>query len=174
MSFFLRVFIFLLLFAPCVAQEPCGLKLNQSPAVQGLRLEMPPEQVRSILGLKVKVSKKTGEGVFFQNFIKDAPPASLKGVRAIYLRFFNRKLYQIEIFYESRFDIKTVEQFTASLSKNLNLPASAWQNVKGRQEIKCDGFTIIADNVLNPRVELTDDLGLAAFEKAQADKKAKK
>jgi hypothetical protein len=162
--------VFLLLLAPCAAQEPCDLKLNQSPAVQGLRLEMSPEEVQSVLGLKVKVSKKTGEGVFFQNFIKDAPPASLNGVRAIYLRFFDRKLYQIEIFYESRAEWQTLDDFLNSFAAKLNLANLEWQSVKGKRQIVCDGFTIAADNVLNPRIELTDNAGRARFDDAKKQK----
>lgn len=170
MSFFSKIFIFFLLLAPCTAQEPCNLKLNESPAIQGLRLEMSPEEVRSVLGLKVKVSKKTGAGVFFQNFIKDAPPASLSGVRAIYLRFFSRKLYQIEVFYENRADWQTLDAFIVSVAGNTNLAAFEWQSVKGRRQITCDGFTMAADNVLNPRIELTD---VAAKERFEAAKKQK-
>lgn len=171
MKFVILSLLFLLFVTPCPAQEECRLELKDSPALLGLRLEMSPEQAQSVFGkdLKIKV-KKDGLRIFFQNFIKKPAPSSLNGVRAIYLRFFNRKLYQIEIFYEEKAEWKTLEGFVNSL----NLPASYWQITKGKAEIKCNGFTVVADNVLNPRVELTDEINRAALEKQQQEDKARK
>lgn len=171
MKFALPFILLMLLTMPCAAQRDCTLELKDAPPLLGLRLEMSPEQVQSVVGkeLKIKV-KKDGLRIFFQNFIKKPAPDSLRGVRAIYLRFFNRKLYQIEIFYEEKDEWRTLEGFVNSL----NLPASDWKLTQGKAEMKCNGFTVAADNVLNPRVELTDEINRAALEKTRQEEKNKK
>lgn len=152
-------FLFLLFAAaPCGAQntDVCDLKLNEAPALFNLRLGMLPEDAQAVFGrdLKIKI-KKNGNRVFFQNFIKEPAPPALSGVRALYLRFFDRRLYAVEIFFEEKPEIKTEADFTRYLSATLNLP-DLWQNKKGRQTIKCADFSVFADKILNPRIELID------------------
>jgi hypothetical protein len=149
--------LFLFLTAAGAAQEVCVMDSKTAPVLLNLKLQMSPEQVQSVLGsdLKIKI-KGNGERTFFQNFIEKKAP-NLPAVRALYLRFFDRKLYQIEIFYENRNDWQTLADFTAHVSENLNLPASSWQTAKGRSEIKCAAISLVADNVLNPRIEITDE-----------------
>lgn len=152
---------FLFLFANCfytAAQSDCRFSEIAAPLLLNLQIGMSSEQVRAHFGtdLKVKIKKK-GERVFFQNFIKNPAPNSLKGVRALYLRFFDGKLYQAEIFYEPRPDLKTLEEITAALSAQANFPVSAWQIKNRRAEAVCDDLSLAADNVLNPRVEFTDE-----------------
>lgn len=152
------ILLFVFLNVVGAAQETCVLEAKTAPVLLNLRLQMSPEQVRNILGrdLKIKV-KKSGERVFFQNFIEKKAPDSLSGVRALYLRFYDGRLYQIEIFYENSNDWQTLEEFTADVSKYLSLPASIWKTAKGRSEIKCAAISLIADNILNPRIEMTDE-----------------
>src|SRR3954449_12205917 len=83
------------------SQERCQKAVNEAPAIFKLKLGMTFEQMQSILGPAFKFKpKKSGEGSYFANFIDRPSANSLDGVRAAYLRFFDRKLYQIEIFYE--------------------------------------------------------------------------
>jgi hypothetical protein len=151
------ILLFLLSSVAGAAQEQCVSASKASLALHKLRLEMSPAEVQNALGreLKIKV-KKTGERTFFQNFIKKPSPPTLPNVRALYLRFFDGKLYQIEIFYENQSDAQTLESFTEYLSATMNLPL-AWQTKQGRSEIKCPQFSLVADNVLNPRIEITDE-----------------
>ncbi len=158
---------------PCAAQETCGLRLTDSPTFFGLRLEMTPAQVKSVFGKSLKLKVKR-EGTFFQNFIKKPPPAFLPNVRALYLRFFDRKLYQIEVFYESKIEKQTLEEFVNDLSANLNLPKNLWETVNGKSKLDCAGFSLVADNVLNPRTELTDEAARLRFEESQKQKNKKK
>jgi hypothetical protein len=140
------------------AQIDCGLA--KAPALFGFQLGMLPEQAQATVGREVKIkikSKNKGERIFFQNFIEKPAPNSLLGIRALYLRFFDGKLYQIEIFYEAGSDRKTLEDFTAALSTESGFSAAAWSNVKGKAVIDCGEFTVVADNALNPRVEITDE-----------------
>src|SRR5258708_1777719 len=91
------------LYAVSVAQAPCNISLKDAPAVFGLKLGMSLEQVQAVFGKDLKIKpKKSGEGSFFQNFIDQRAPSSLAGVRALFLRFFKNKVYQIEIFYEDK------------------------------------------------------------------------
>jgi len=161
MKYALGLFFFLFFAAAaCVAQntnEVCDLKSNEAPALFNLRLGMSSEDVQTVFGrdLKIKI-KKNGNKVFFQNFINEPAPPVLSGVRALYLRFFDRRLYAIEIFLEDKPEIKTVEDFARYLSATLNFPSS-WRDERGKQTINCADFSVIADKILNPRVQLIDD-----------------
>ncbi|HEX8399244.1 MAG TPA: hypothetical protein VF644_17550 [Pyrinomonadaceae bacterium] len=160
MKYALGLFFFLFFAAACVAQntnEVCDLKSNEAPALFNLRLGMSPKDVQTVFGrhLKIKI-KKNGNKVFFQNFINEPAPPVLSGVRALYLRFFDRRLYAIEIFLEDKPEIKTLEDFTDYLSATLRLPNS-WREKLSKQTINCADFSIFADKILNPRVELIDN-----------------
>jgi len=147
--------------------ENCRLTLNEAPVLRGFRLGMSPAEVRRASGGKLKIQIKR-EGSFFGYFIEDRPPAFLSDVRALYLRFFDGKLFQIEIFYESLATATpTLSDFTAQLSAQTNLASSLWTSEQNRAVIVCDGFSIVADNVLNPRVELTDEAARVLFDAAQ-------
>ncbi len=161
---FLKIFFLfvlpLIFLLPCAAQETCQVELKDAPTFFNLRLGMTAPQVQNVVGKKLKVKvKKKGERTFFQNFIKKPPPNTLNGVRALYLRFFNGTLYQIEIFYEEKIDWKTVASSSSSefLAAKLNLAQSFQVKPLDKIESKCIGFSLVADNVLNPRIELTDE-----------------
>jgi len=143
----------------CAAQEICRTELKDAPRFFNLRLGMTAPEARNAVGKKLKVKvKKKGERTFFQNFIKKPPPVTLNGVRALYLRFFNGALYQIEIFYEENYDWKIIAASTQLLLENFNFAQSFQESTLKGVEIKCAGFSLFADNVLNPRIELTDEL----------------
>lgn len=146
------------------AQESCDLTSKRAPLLLNLRIGMSPEQARSVFGkaLKIKI-KKRGARTFFQNYIKKPAPEPLRGVRALYLRFFDLKLYQIEIFYEPRADLPNLEAITNALAAQLNTPA-VWEIKNGRALVKCGANSLVADNVLNPRIELTDETIRAQIE----------
>jgi hypothetical protein len=157
----------------CAAQETCELTVKTAPLLLNLQIGMSPEQARGVFGNELKIKfKKNGERTFFQNYIKQPAPDSLRGVRALYLRFFDRRLYQIEIFYEPRTDLRTIENIADALSSQLNLPASNWKIENNRAEIVCGEISLAADNVLNPRIELTDEIVRAKIEELR--KKDKK
>ena len=127
---------------------------------------MSPAEVRGALGkdLKIKI-KSGGDRSFFQNYIGKDAPAKLAGIRALYLRFLDDKLYQIEIFYEERADVPTLEAFARNLSAQIKFPPDVnWQFVQNKALIECAAFTFIADKTLNPRVELTDTAKLSEAE----------
>ncbi len=149
----------------CAAQETCDLSSKTAPLLLNLQIGMAPDETQSVFGkdLKIKI-KKSGERTFFQNFIKKPAPVSLRGVRALYLRFFDRRLYQIEIFYEPRQELRTLENITIALSSQLNFPISDRIITNNRAAIKCGEISLVADNILNPRIELTNEITRAKIE----------
>ena len=153
------------------AQETRGFESKTAPILLNLQIGMSPEQAQSVFGrtLKIKVKKK-GERTFFQNFIKNPAPASLYGVRALYLRFFDGKLYQIEIFYEARQSLNSLEQVTDALSAQLNFPISDWKIEFNRAEINYGEISLITDYILNPRIELTNETIRAEIEELRKKK----
>lgn len=153
------------------AQENCALE--SSPPVFGLKLDMTPEQAQNVSGkdLKIKIKKK-GQRTFFQNFIKNPAPRSLSGVRAIYLRFFDGRLYQIEVFYENRADWRTLEDFTDNFPAQATLPV--WKFGDKKAEIRCGEFSVVADNILNPRIEITNETVRARVEEIREKESEKK
>ena len=155
------------------AQTTCDLASKTAPLLLALPIGASPERAQAIFGkdLKIKI-KKRGERTFFQNYIKKPAPDSLRGVRALYLRFFDRRLYQIEIFYEPRVDVPTLAKIVETLSSQLGLAVADWQTKNRRAAIKCGEITLVADYILNPRIELTDEIVRAAI--AEARRKAKK
>lgn len=166
----LKIVFFLILCACAVSiraqTEICSLTLSNAPALRGFRLGMSPAEVQNISGGKLKIKIKR-EGSFFGYFIEDRPPAFLSDVRALYLRFFDGKLFQIEIFYEPSALTPTLEDFTAQVLTQTNLPPNLWTREQNQAVIKCAEFSIVADNVLNPRVELTDETTRVRFDAAQ-------
>lgn len=160
---FLKVFFLfvlpLLFSLSSAAQEICQTELQDAPRFFNLRLGMTAPEVQTAVGKKLKVKvKKKGERTFFQNFIRKPAPSTLRGVRALYLRFFDGALYQIEIFYEEQIDWKIIAASAQFLPANFNLAQSFQENALQRIETKCAGFSLVVDNVLNARIELTNEL----------------
>ena len=161
------IILFALGFAGFVtAQTICDLTSKSAPLALNLQIGMSPEQTQAIFGkaLKIKI-KKNGERTFFQNYIKKPAPEPLRGVRALYLRFFDRRLYQIEIFYEPRTELNSLETVTNVLSGQFDLSSENWQMKNNRAEIKCGEISLVTDYILNPRIELTDETVHAVIEK---------
>jgi hypothetical protein len=156
------------------AQETCQRELKDAPVLLNLKLGATTAEARAVFGKDLKIkNKRSGEYTFFQNFIKNAPPVALANVRALYLRFFDGRLYQIEIFYADETDkTLTLEDFVERQSAKLNLPpsAAAWQIEYGVARLDCGGFSLVADRFLNSRLELTDDATRAAVETSREKK----
>ncbi|HEY8562380.1 MAG TPA: hypothetical protein VIL74_18530 [Pyrinomonadaceae bacterium] len=152
-------FLLILFCAVCAAaQSPANCALTDAPPLLGLRPGMSPSQVQGAFGkdLKIKV-KTTGERTFFQNYVNKKATGKLIGVRALYLRFLDGKLYQIEIFYDEQPNAPDLETFAADLAAQLNFPpGAAWEFSYNKAVIDCGAFTLVADMPVDARVELTD------------------
>jgi hypothetical protein len=169
------IVLFLFLIAPAAyarAQNDCGWTRQSAPVFLNLRLGMTAVEVRNALGNSLKIKFKTDDDYrFFQNFIEKAPPADLKGVRAVYLRFYRKALYQIEIFYDENQYPQTLENFIAAISAQIDSPVSEFKVNNNRAELKCGETALVADVILNPRVELTDEAKRAEIEESRAREK---
>jgi len=160
----LLLFLLMLVFAvAAAAQDSAECAVSEPPRLLGLRLGMTPPEVRSVFGRDLRVRVKTeGDRTFFQNYVKNKPPARLSGVKALYLRFLDGRLYQIEVFYDELSNAPTLETFAARLSSEMNFPASVdWNFADNKASLDCGAFTVVADQPVNPRVELTDTARLA-------------
>lgn len=168
------VFIILLLLgwnSAAYTQENCDLTSKNAALLLNVRIGMSPEEAQRVFGkdLRIKV-KKNGERTIFQNYIKTAAPRSLNDVRAIFLRFFEKKLYQVEIFYEPRPDLKTVEEIADTLALQLGFPSAQWKIEYRRAQLRCNNLSLLADIVLNPRIEITDETVRAKIEESRKKK----
>lgn len=154
------------------AQEECELPLSQSPTLQFLRLGMSPPEATKALKTRVKV-KANGERVFFKNYIKRRAKGNLTGIRAIFLRFFDARLYQIEIFYEADYLWPDLTALLADFSARNNFPPELWQTDYGYAKANCGGFVLDADYILNPHIQITDPATAEQVEKVRAAKTKK-
>ena len=152
------------------AQEKCVL--TNAASLFGLSLKMSPAQTKSVLGNNLKIKNKSkGEYIFFQNYIEKPAPGSLPGVRAIYLRFFDGGLYQIEIFYENRSASPTLADFVNAQAAKFNLQLSDWQTENNIARAECGETSLVADVILNPHLELTDEIVRARVEEIRRKNK---
>lgn len=155
-------FLFALMFLSAIcgaAQAHCDLT---NKTLLGVNLRMSNAQVKTVLGkaLKIKNNRK-GEYIFFQNYIEKPAPPPLTGVRAVYLRFYDGSLYQIEIFYEKNVNLPTLADFINLQSSNFGLQNSDWQTRNNVARAVCGEMSLAADVILNSRVELSDETVLA-------------
>ena len=170
MKLFAALFIFFSIsITSGAAQEKCDLE--NAPPLFNLNLGMSSEQAQAALGksLKIKI-KKNSQRSFFENFINKSAPDTLAGVRAIYLRFLDDRLYQIEIFYEEKSEWRTLEDFIENFSEKNGIQVSDWKIEYGIAELNCGEFSITTDKVLNPRVQLTDEILGAKVEELRKQK----
>lgn len=161
----LIVLIWLCFFAVSIsAQEKCELSVNAAPRLFNLKLGMSGAQAKRAVGGSLNI-KNIKTGTFFQNFIKNPPPPNLIGASAVYLRFFDSKLYQIEIFYQN--ENAVLEKLVRDFSAKENLPPEFWKIEYGIARLNCGEFSVIIDNFLNPRIQLTDELINTEFKQSQ-------
>lgn len=134
----------------CPPIQTSEILLNLQP---GMTVDEVNQRFRS---LKIKI-KNNDDYRFFQNYIDKKPPRELDGVRAIYLRFFEKKLYQIEIFYEESKFPSDIKNFAELVSTKLNLPVINWEFANRQAVFKCGENSLTIDYQLNPRIELTKE-----------------
>lgn len=177
-SFYARSIIlvwFLVGFSAFVsAQENCRPILQTSDDLLNLQLGMTIEEVSNKFGKDLKIKTKSdGDYRFFQNYISRKPPKNLSGVRALYLRFFEKKLYQIEIFYlENKYPAE-LKGFAEIISNHLILPVSDWHFAHRQAVLKCAERSLVADYQLNPRIELTNETVRLKVAEAEKTEKVK-
>ncbi len=141
------------------ASAQCTLTFAEAPTLVNLRLGMSPAEVNSALNgaARVKV-KKDGQYSYFKSYLKKGKAKGiLTGARAFYVRFFDKRVYQIEIFYHNEFQSTDLESFVRSFSARTNFNFGNFKIENGYAKAECEGFTVAADTILNPHLELTDE-----------------
>ncbi len=163
--FFITIAIFLFA-STALTQEKCELTLTEAPNLHNLRLGMSASEAGRAVGLSVKV-KPDGQRTYFRNYIKSRAKGKLAGVRAIFLRFFDGRLYQIELFYEEGYRWQNLENLVEDYSAANNFSREFWRIEHGYAEADCGGFSLEADFILNPHIQITNDeiAGLVAKER---------
>lgn len=160
----LTLFILCILFltSSVIAQECTQF---QPPSLLNLRLGMTVSEVNSVTGRDLKVKADTeGEETFFKNWIKKPAKGKLAGVRAIYLSFFNGRLYQIEIFYQEDYRWQDLESLLQGIAAEQGFPREFWKVKNGYAKAQCEGFSLAADRVLGAHVQITDDSVMSLVE----------
>jgi hypothetical protein len=150
------------------ARQKCELTLNEAPVLQNLRLGMSSDEASNVLGIKVKI-KSVGQRTFFKNYLKQNAKGRLIGTRAMFLRFYEGKLYQIEFFYDQAYRWQTLESLLEDYSMQNNFPKEFWQTKYGYANANCNGFSLNADYILNPHIQLTND-GIAELVEEEREK----
>ncbi len=155
MKVYLLTILILLAAVQISAQAKCELALSEAPKLQNLMLGMTEIETRRALRLGVK-AKETGQSTFFKNYIKSREKRNLTGVRALYLRFYNGRLYQIEFFYEQDYRWRNLEDLLDDYSARNDFPRGLWESKFGLASVDCEGFSLKANYKLNPHIQLTE------------------
>lgn len=170
-KFFLAICFLILFSAQMQAQNSCVWISQTTPLALNLRLGMTTLEARAAVGKTPKISNKTkGDYRFFQNYIGKTPPPNLRDVRALYLRFFDGRLYQIEIFYEQAVT-PSLENFAERVAQSYGFSVPGWTREKTGVVNRCGEYSLAADYVLNPRLELTNE---TVLKRANDSNKSKK
>jgi hypothetical protein len=141
----------------------CSAKIDQlanAPELRGFHLGMTYDQVKARVppiqfgrADEFGVAKTSINPSFGPQFDK----ASFADVRTISLDFLDGKLVTLWIGYESTFKWQKLDEFVAGMSTSLNLPA-AWPPKRGGQELRCDGFSVLASVIAgSPSIRFSDD-----------------
>ena len=148
------------------ANAECKLTIPESPPIAAVRLGMSPEDVNAALAGAARVKVKSDEQTsYFKSFRKPGKAkGALKGARAFFVRFFERRVYQVEIFYHEGSRPTNLESFVEAYSNASGFPQSTFVIKHGYATAKCDGFVIRADTKLNPHIEITDEVALKKLE----------
>jgi len=144
-------------------QLTCSAKIDQlpdAPELRGFHLGMTYDQVKARVppiqfgrADQFGVAKTSINPSFGPQFEK----ASFADVRTISLDFLDGKLVTLWIGYENTFKWQKLDEFVSGMSKSLNLPA-AWPPKRGGQELRCDGFSVLASVIAgSPGIRLTDE-----------------
>ena len=167
MKIFILILFLLICIAPAAAQKECDVR--NAPALLNLNLGISTAQARNANNRKLKVKNENdGEYTFFENYIDKSPKGILEGLKAVYLRFYKGKLFQIELFYKDKYKWQNLSQLIGDYSAQNNFPNDFWTIDYGYAKADCAGFALKADYILNPHIQLTDE---EIFRQVEASRK---
>jgi hypothetical protein len=130
----------------------CSLAFTELPEIRGLKLGMTSEQVAGLypeLQLFAPESKFSGialEGKLLKESITDIEYQN--NLQFIYFVFFDKSLAAISVRYDDSIYWDSPKEFTAQVTKSINIPLSSWRadkqtdgSVKG-YNLQCKDFSI--------------------------------
>ena len=169
---FISILLVLLIVLTGDSSAQCDLVIEDSPKMVGLRLGMTAAEVNAALGGAAKVKVKTdGQYSYFKSYLKKGKSKGvLTGARAFYVRFYNKRLYQVEIFYHRDYRWNSLESLISDYSSESGFPFEYWKTKHGYATAKCDSFTVKADYILNPHLEISNEAVVDAIEKEKKKK----
>ena len=176
----------------------CTLKLEQAPEVRGFKLGMTIAQVKTQYPrLEVPKPNKYGLAQLLLEFV----PSDLsmrkgmvtlenstlvsthnypefQGLRYATFRFFDDKIYFIELQYDGKTKWRDIDEFAERISISLKLPRE-WEEMQESEEqllIRCQGFRVIVklENPTTPLLHLSDPLPILLLKERRAESENKK
>lgn len=142
----------------------CSLKLDQlkdAPELFGFRLGMTLDEVKARSSL-IKFARPDKFGVIKTSISPHYDPQSDKAqfadVRTISFDFLDGKLVTLWIGFEESSKWPRPDEFVATLSKSLNVPAE-WPQKRNGRELACDGFSLFASTIARgPSIRIMDEV----------------
>jgi hypothetical protein len=125
------------------AAEPCSLKLNDSPTLRGLRLDMPKAQVQKEYPLmKITTGDIVSSGMALSYQITN--PDYQDNMDRITVVFRNNKIISILLTYNYSIKWDSMEEFAEKISKSLNLPKATprKRETGDYYSVNCEGFGV--------------------------------
>jgi hypothetical protein len=141
-------------------QEPCKMKLSESPTLRGLRLDMPKALVqKEYPRMTFTPDPVKSSGMALSNQISN--PEYQKNLDRITVIFRNDKVFSILLTYNNSIPWESAEEFADKISQSLNLPRAAERkNAVGiYYSVNCGEFGVRTriNNEKQPTLLLTKD-----------------
>ncbi|MDH3493259.1 MAG: hypothetical protein OEM82_06885 [Acidobacteriota bacterium] len=135
----------------------CTVTTGESPKLVNLRLGMSPEEVNAALGgaSTVKVKKDT-RYTHYRRFKKGKAKGQLAGVKTFWIRFFEKRVYSIEVFFHEYGNFQDVEYLAKRYSAAHDFAYENFEVKYGYARAECEGFSVKADYILDPHIEISD------------------
>lgn len=140
----------------------CDLKLNNAPALRGLRLGMSVSEVSARLGgLRATPGRCGLSTLYVSGKQLSSATRGFEGVALVRLILLDDKVVYLNVAYGRDFPFKSFDEYLSTLSSSLALPG-AWRRVAGSadfeqaQAMTCEGFVVVAGRIGSLYVELHD------------------
>jgi serine protease Do len=140
----------------------CDLRLNNAPALRGLRLGMSVSEVSARLGGLRPTPGRCGLSTLYLSSRQlPASARGFEGVAVVRMVFLDDKVAYLNVGYGREFPFKSFDEYLSTLSSSLGLPG-LWRRVAGSadfeqaQAMTCEGFVVAAGRIGSLYVELHD------------------
>lgn len=146
----------------------CSMKIEAAPPVRGVKLAMTRQDIQTLLG---RPNVEINDEWSYNPRMRPAP--GLEGIMVLNLRFYENRVSEISVSYDSSVIWTSGQEFAKAISDNLKLPYGAWnfqRFLDSRAAMDCGEFTVEADSSVWGRLKLKD---LLAEKKKVGDEKAR-